>query len=269
MRKLRKIILIDEDKCSGCGQCILACAEGALQLVNGKAKLVSEVYCDGLGVCLGECPEGALTVIEREAEDFDEKAVEKHLDKDQPEAAKTHAPAAKAAPASDTLPCGCPSNQTMVLTRKKSAAGQEPAGEIASELSHWPIKLKLLRPEAPFLKGADLLLLADCAGVSYPDLHRKLLSGKAVALACPKFDDLDEHIAKLADIIRVAKPRRVTVVHMEVPCCRGLVHAAEKAVALSQTRTPLTRLMIGRAGDILETEEMNEAGCDCLSCAAL
>lgn len=249
-KKPRQIIKIDEEKCTGCGQCIIACAEGALQLVDGKAKLVSDVYCDGLGACLGECPEGAMEIIERPADEFDEKAVEERL-----EQLKGGHEAHKAA---EPLACGCPGASVMTFERKAAAAGG-PAGDTPSELGQWPIKLQLLGPSAPFLKGADLVLMADCVGVSQPDLHRKLLRGKAIAIGCPKLDDLDAHIERLADILEGARPRSLTVAHMEVPCCHGFVYAAEKAIERAGVDVPLKKIMIGRAGDILEEVELKKA----------
>lgn len=241
----RKIIEIDEQKCTGCGQCIIACAEGALALVDGKARLVGDVYCDGLGACLGECPEGALRIIEREADEFDEEAVEQMLKhKSEPK----HEPA---------MPCGCPGSHTRVIERPQACDDGEDAVEIRSQLGQWPIKLQLLGPGAPFLKGADLLLMADCTAVAFPDLHRKILKGNAVAIGCPKLDNLEAHIQRLAEILKGAKPRSLTVVHMEVPCCRGFVYAAEKAVELSGADLPLATIEIGVNGEILERADLN------------
>jgi Pyruvate/2-oxoacid:ferredoxin oxidoreductase delta subunit len=224
----RQIIQIDEEKCNGCGQCILSCAEGALALVDGKAKLVSEVYCDGLGACLGECPEGALTVVEREAPEFDRAAAEQHLQK----------PPVRA----------CPSAGAMVFARNFGAAPE--TAEPASGLGHWPIKLQLLSPAAPFLKGADLILAADCAPFAFPDFHRRFLAGKAVAIGCPKLDDLEAHIDRLAEILKHGGIKSLTVVHMEVPCCFGFVHAAREAAARSGSSIPLQEVVITRQGKI-------------------
>jgi NAD-dependent dihydropyrimidine dehydrogenase PreA subunit len=255
MAKRRKIIEIDEKKCNGCGQCISACAEGALELVNGKAKLVKDIYCDGLGACIGECPEGALKIIEREATIFDEKAVEKRM-KSKKLKAKEGKASKKAKHASEkTLPCGCPSSQVMDLKPAKGPHINTSAQGVDSELSHWPIKLKLLPPEAPFLKGADLVLLADCAGAALPDLHPRLLRGRAVAMACPKFDDLEGHINRLAAILEASRPRSLTVVIMEVPCCNGLLFAAEKAIELSGVKVPMKKMVIGRNGRIVEEQK--------------
>jgi ferredoxin len=245
MKTRRTIIRIDEDKCTGCGQCILACQEGALALVDGKARLVGEVYCDGLGACLGECPEGALTVEEREADDFSERAVEERLKELEGEKPAPEPP----------LACGCPGHTAMTFARP--ARGEAKGGvEAESALSHWPIKLKLLRPDAPFLNGADLILLADCAAAAYPNLHQKLIPGRAIAMACPKFDDLDEHIEKLAAILKTARPKSLAVAIMEVPCCGGLVYAAEKAIEKANSPVKLNLLKVRRTGELEDNVRM-------------
>ncbi len=249
MRATRPIIEIDEDKCDGCGQCILSCAEGALKLVDGKAKLVGEIYCDGLGVCLGECPAGALTVVEREAEEFDEEAVEELLSRKKD--------AAPEKPAEETMACGCPGTQTRVIECGDEERPADEPGEVGSRLGHWPVKLQLLGPKAPFLKDADLVLLADCVAVAYPELHRKLLPGKAVAIGCPKLDDLEAHINRLADILAGASPRSLTVAHMEVPCCKGFVHAANQAIKRSGVDIPLKSMQIGVHGELMEEETLS------------
>jgi Pyruvate/2-oxoacid:ferredoxin oxidoreductase delta subunit len=240
MPELRKIIEIDENLCDGCGECVPSCAEGALQIVDGKARLVGEIYCDGLGACLGECPTGALRMVEREAEPFDEQAVEELLEA-QKEAAQTPPPMA----------CGCPSSQAMSL---EPAPAPAPAGETAgapvqSRLGHWPIKLQLLNPQAPFLKGAELVLLADCAAAAVPDLHSRYLAGKAVALACPKLDDAQAHADKLAQVLEGARPASLSVVHMEVPCCRGLEWIAAKALEQTGLDLPVRSVVVGRQGE--------------------
>ncbi|HQG32582.1 MAG TPA: 4Fe-4S binding protein, partial [Deltaproteobacteria bacterium] len=200
----RKIIEIDEALCNGCGNCITACAEGALQLIEGKARLVSDVYCDGLGACIGECPTGALTVVEREAPAFDEEAAARHVKEGKEE---------KETGNIGTLACGCPGAAAMTFD-----TGDAPADTVSarSALSHFPVKLQLIHPQAPYLKGADLLLMADCCALCYPGLHQNLLRGKAVAMGCPKLDDLNAHIGKLVQIVRSGGIRSITVVHMEV-----------------------------------------------------
>jgi Pyruvate/2-oxoacid:ferredoxin oxidoreductase delta subunit len=250
MHSVRKIIEIDEEKCTGCGECVIACAEGALQIVDGKAKLLSDVYCDGLGACIGPCPEGALAIVEREAEEFDEDAVEEYLaGREESENGDSEAECPE-----PTLACGCPGSMTRTLEPLAGKGGEE-AGEIGSELRHWPVKLQLLGPQAPFLKGADLLLMADCAAVAFPDLHRKIIKGNAVAIGCPKLDNLDAHIERLAEILKGASPRSLTVVHMEVPCCRGFVYAAEQAIKRAGVDVAFSRIQIGVNGEIQERED--------------
>ncbi|HNY65187.1 MAG TPA: 4Fe-4S binding protein [Deltaproteobacteria bacterium] len=230
----RKIIEIDEELCNGCGSCITACAEGALKMVDGKAKLVSDVYCDGLGACLGDCPTGALKIVEREAPDFDEHEVEKHLARTR----KQEMP----------LACGCPGSSAMTFTVDDAPSGPVQA---KSALSHFPVKLQLLNPAAPFLKGADLLLMADCCALCYPALHQNLLRGKAVAMGCPKLDDLGAHIEKLVQVISLGQIRSLTVVHMEVPCCSGFIRAAQIAVEKADAHIPVRHITISRTGELL------------------
>lgn len=251
MRKTRDIIQIDEELCNGCGQCILDCAEGALQLVDGKARLVGEIYCDGLGACLSGCPTGALTVVQREADEFDEAAVEELLQ-------GQGQGAAPAEPQGMPLAGGCPGHAAMSLSPAPAAPAP---GAAASTLGHWPIKLQLLSPQAPFLKGADLLLLADCAAASLPDLHARLLPGRAVALACPKLDNAQAHVNKLAELLAGAEIRSLTVVRMEVPCCGGLNWIVEQALAQAGKDLPVGEMVIGRGGQVLSSANLpwNEA----------
>jgi ferredoxin len=239
-RQLRKIIRIDEEKCNGCGLCVPSCAEGALQIVNGKAKLVKEQYCDGLGACLGECPQGALNIEDREAEEFDEVAVEQHLQEQEKQ----------------ELPCGCPSASVAQFQCETSAAAEsETTAPAASRLTHWPVQLTLVPPSAPFLKGADILLAADCVPFAYADFHREFLADRALLVACPKLDDFGAHFSKLTAILHQAKPRSLSVVHMEVPCCSGLVHMARKAIEASGRDIPLYEVTVGTRGTILSRHE--------------
>ncbi|MBN2297744.1 MAG: 4Fe-4S binding protein [Deltaproteobacteria bacterium] len=246
MKKMRQIIEIDEEKCTGCGQCILACAEGALALVDGKARLVGEIYCDGIGACIGECPEGALTIVERKADEFDEEAVEKHLQNKHKDGINIEDAPQK------TLACGCPSSVMTTLAKKKQTNQGETHNNGVSELGHWPIKLQLLGDHAPFIKGADLLLLADCAAAAYPNLHQHLLKNRAVAMGCPKLDNLEAHIQRLAEILKGALLKSLTVVHMEVPCCKAFVSAAHEAIRRSGVNVPLNYIIIGRDGTIMK-----------------
>lgn len=254
MPKVRNIIEIDEELCNGCGQCILDCAEGALELVDGKAKLVGEIYCDGLGACLDGCPTGALTVTQREAEEFDEQAVEELLASQGRAPAPGHGGQPAAQPAARPQFAGCPSQAAMSLSPQ--AAPAPAAGDASSALGHWPIQLQLLSPQAPFFKDADLLLLADCTAASLPDLHSRLLPGKAVAMACPKLDQPEPHIERLAQIIKSAGLRSLTVVIMEVPCCRGLAWIASQALERAGVELPVGLMVISRDGKVLETQNV-------------
>ena len=196
MKITRKIIEIDEAKCNGCGLCANACAEGAIEIVDGKARIVKETYCDGLGACIGECPEGALTIVEREADAFDATAVEEHLKGGKVEKV----------PEEKVLACGCPSSHVQILaaTPGPAAPGCGNAGPTPSALSHWPVQIRLVPPTAPFLKGRSLLVAADCTPVACPDFHRDFLKDRAVLIGCPKFDDTDEYVAKFRDIFLTA-----------------------------------------------------------------
>ena len=241
MKVMRKIIEINEALCNGCGQCVVACAEGTLDIVNGKAKVVSDNLCDGLGACIGECPTGALKIIEREADDFDEEAVEKRLNAMGRAPAKPHA----------AVPCGCPSSQMMSFSPK--AAPAESGTPVSSALTHWPVKIRLVPPNAPFLKGADLLVLADCAAVASPDIHREFLPGKVVMSGCPKFDEAPQYVEKMTQVCREGGINSLTVVIMEVPCCTGLHTIVRKGREASGMSIPLTEVIIDRQGRIKET----------------
>lgn len=243
-RTARQIIHIDEEKCNGCGQCVTACAEGALAVIDGKARLVNEVFCDGLGACIGECPQGALVIEERVAQEFDQEAVEWHL----AHAGRPHAAHdAEAKP----LACGCPGTVSEVLHRPSAAdfAGQ-PAGAPVSQLGNWPLQIHLLPLQAPYYAGADLLLAADCVGFAHPAFHQDLLAGRTLAIGCPKLDDGAFYADKLAQIIANNNIHSLTVAHMEVPCCFGLAHIAAQAVAKSGKQIPVQTVIIGRDGAI-------------------
>jgi NAD-dependent dihydropyrimidine dehydrogenase PreA subunit len=244
MKILRKIIEIDPDRCDGCGQCVPSCAEGAIQIIDGKARLAAEKYCDGLGACLGECPNDALQIIEREAEDFDEAAVEEHLKESGEEAG----------PSGIVLPCGCPSTQLQSLSPADSCqAANQPQTQMGqtSALGHWPVQIKLVPATAPFLKGADLLVVADCTPLAYPNFHRDLLKDKVVMMGCPKFDDVQEYIAKFTDIFKTAGIKSITTAVMEVPCCSGLPFLVKKALQASGKKIPLTEKVISVRGELM------------------
>ena len=240
----RKVVKIDEEKCNGCGLCIPNCAEGALQIVDGKAKLMSEKFCDGLGACLGHCPQDAITIIEREAEDFDEKAVEVHLHKKK----EPH-------PKLQPVFAGCPSSRSIQFKPPESVSEARPAPSRTSALSHWPVQLMLVPVTAPYFQNADLLVVADCVPFAYPNFHQEFLQGKAVVVGCPKLDDVQYYYQKLTEILQKNSIKSVTVPHMEVPCCFGLVKATEEAISASGKKIPFKTIKIGIRGEIKTEEE--------------
>jgi ferredoxin len=246
-KSVRPIIRIDEEKCDGCGLCRTACHEGAIAIVEGKARLVSETYCDGLGACLGECPRGAITIEEREAEAFDEEAVARARKEE-----KTVMP----------LPCGCPGTQARSLKglSKPDIAGVPPrenetkSAAEASRLGNWPVQLTLVPVNAPYLKGADLLLAADCTAFACPGFHERFLEGRVLLAGCPKLDDAAFYEEKLASILSGNGIRSLEVVYMEVPCCGGLVRLAQSAVEKARASLSLVLTRVGIEGDVLERE---------------
>ncbi|RNC70648.1 MAG: 4Fe-4S ferredoxin [Desulfuromonadales bacterium] len=241
---IRKIVQIDEERCNGCGDCVPACAEGAITIVDGKAVLAADNLCDGLGACLGECPQDAIRIIEREADEFDEAAVEKHLrHTDKP--ATHHTPPAPAHPGG-----GCPGSRSMVFDTPRTAVEQPAEGKIASRLRQWPVQLHLVPTTAPYFQDADLLIAADCAPFAYADFHREFLEGKALVIGCPKLDDNRFYTEKLTELFRVSSIRSITVMRMEVPCCGGIVMAAQQALAASGKDIPFTVVTVGIQGGI-------------------
>jgi ferredoxin len=245
---VRKIIEIDEDKCNGCGQCAIACAEGALKIVDGKAKVVSEVFCDGLGACIGECPEGALRIVDRDAPDFDEVAVKKHLT-----GGKEHVHHAHIGPE----PCGCPSSNPMLVKAAhghgtKPKAGEETCVDLPPELTNWPVQWRLVQPLMPFFKNADILLAADCVPFAFRDFHGRFLAGRPVVIGCPKLDDQQAYLHKLTALITDGSPKSLTVVHMEVPCCGGLWRLVQEAVKQSGKDLPVKKVVVGIKGEVLQ-----------------
>ncbi len=232
----RKIVQIDEENCDGCGQCVPACAEGALRIVGGKARLVGERYCDGLGACLGECPQDAITIVEREAEEFDGEAVAALLE-GEPEHEAAHA--------------GCPAAAMFGFAEQTQEAKGGPSRATGpSALRQWPVQLGLVPAGAPFLDGADLLLAADCVGFAMPDFHARLLAGRRLLVACPKLDDAAGHARKLTEILRASGVRSLAVAHMEVPCCFGLTALARRAVERSGRDMAIEEVTIDVRGRI-------------------
>ena len=211
----RKIVNIDENLCNGCGNCIPKCAEGALQIVNGKAKIIKETYCDGLGACLGQCPQGAITITEREAEAFNQAEVHEHL-------------------------------KTKTTTQTTTPQNNQPL-----QKPQWPIKLNLVPVKAPFFENADLLFAADCAPVALKNFH-EFIAGKRVIIGCPKFDDARAYAQKLTEIFQQNNIASVTVVHMEVPCCTGLKWAVNKALEASGKKIPVKEYEVKIGGEVVE-----------------
>jgi NAD-dependent dihydropyrimidine dehydrogenase PreA subunit len=243
MSQKRKIIHIDEELCDGCGQCVPACEEGAIQIVDGKAKLIRDRLCDGLGNCLGECPRGAIQMIEREAEEFDEEAVRQQLQKlgaknqEQPQRS------------------GCPSAQLQDLS-SCSAANVPREQAAGSALSHWPVKIRLVPPHAPFLQNADLLVTADCAPVAASAYHNRYLPGRVALLGCPKFDDAEAYVRKFTDIFQQAGVNSVTVLSMEVPCCSGLVGMVRRAREIAGANVSVTNTVLTLGGQVKQEEAL-------------
>lgn len=249
MKSARKIIEINEDLCNGCGECVPSCAEGALKIIDGKARLVSEIYCDGLGACLGGCPTGALKVVEREAAEFDEAAVHKYLkEKEEAEKRETAAPSRG----------GCPSGLMQMSGSTPCEQANTPVSHAGSTsaLSHWPVQIRLVPPAAPFLKGANLLVAADCTPVAYPDFHGDFLKDKVIMIGCPKFDDAEVYIRKFADIFRTADIRSVTVLIMEVPCCSKLPVIVKRGMAVAGKDIPIEEIVISTRGYIINRQKV-------------
>lgn len=238
---VRQIVEIDEELCDGCGLCVPACAEGALQIIDGKAKLVKDIYCDGLGACLGKCPQDAITIIEREADSYNEEAVEKHLKNISTGKSK-----------SLSKYSSCPGSAMRQLEVATEAPDSKPQMEYPakSQLGQWPVQLILVPPHAPFLKDSDMLICADCVPFAVPDFHNRYLKERTVLVGCPKLDDLQYYYEKLKAIFDEAKPRRITVLKMEVPCCGGIAQAALQARDEINSKIPVEVHTIGIRGGI-------------------
>lgn len=244
---VREIIEIDEELCDGCGDCITACAEGALAVIDGKARLIKDSYCDGFGACIGDCPRGAITIIRRESDEFDEEAVSRHL------AARDAAPPIPMAPSGFTG--GCPGSRAHVF-----GSQGEPAAETVheeSQLRHWPVQLHLVSPQAPFFKDSDVLLAADCVAFSVGSFHGRFLRNRSLAIACPKLDsNQDVYLEKLTAMIDDAAIRSLNVMVMEVPCCSGLVRLAKQAGDNAARKVPIKCLVVGVRGQIVAEHEV-------------
>lgn len=266
---IRKIVHIDESKCNGCGLCIPNCAEGALKIIDGKARLVSEVYCDGLGACLGHCPQDAITVIEREAEEFDEEATMEFLASERQQnehKVKTghndneghgcsgehkhgngHGCQGGHNHGHHVHHGGCPGSQ---MRQFNNAVNEDSDVKVTSKLRQWPVQLELVPPNAPYLRGADLLVTADCVPFAYGNYHNDFLKDRAVVVGCPKLDDTQLYIERLEEMIKVNDLNSITVLRMEVPCCGGMAYAVQAAREKAGVDVPVTVVTIGIQGEI-------------------
>jgi ferredoxin len=278
MKTKRQMVKIDEAKCDGCGNCVTGCHEGALQVIDGKARLISDLLCDGLGACIGECPQGAITIETREAVPYDEVKVMEGMVKHGPNTIKAHlkhlhdhAQKAFLKQAFDYLkkhkipnpleeemakkkehePCGCPGGRTMDFREPCACddGGDAPAAQ--SQLRQWPVQLHLASPMAPYFQKADLVVAADCTAFAYGNFHNDFIKGKAIVIACPKLDDGQEiYVEKLQALIEDAKVNTLTVVTMEVPCCNGLLAMVRQAAAAAKRKVPVKHVVVGIQGGI-------------------
>ncbi|MCI5207400.1 MAG: 4Fe-4S ferredoxin [Candidatus Electrothrix sp. ATG2] len=240
----RKIIEIDEELCTGCGECVPDCAEGSLQIIDGKARLVADKLCDGLGACLGSCPTGALRIIEREADEFDEKAVEEFL----AEQKKKQEGGG-----------GCPSAQLKTLQPNTPCqVANEPtaqAGSALSQLTHWPVQIRLIPPTAPFLENCDLLIAADCTAVTYAGLQENFIKGRVVMMGCPKFDDQQMYVDSFTELFTTRTLNSVTVLIMEVPCCSSLLQIVKKAYKDAEATVPVRQVVVSTQGQVIDERD--------------
>ncbi len=272
---IREIVHIDEAKCDGCGLCVPACEEGAIRIVDGKARVVADNLCDGMGACLGHCPRGAITIERREAPDFDEAAVARHLAANGTRGAALHSGQARVDEARAPMPLGhggCPGSRMQTFgassvspalkgSAPKRCDGRKPTAAddgdaTPSELSHWPIQLRLLPPTAPVLQHASLLIAADCVPVAYADFQGRLLRGRAVLIGCPKLDDLPAYVEKLTQIIALNDLHEVVVARMEVPCCGGILAAVLEARRRAESSVRVRDVVISVRGELLATREV-------------
>lgn len=271
---LRDIISINEDKCDGCGLCIPGCPEGALQIIDGKARLVSDLSCDGLGACIGDCPTGALVIEKRDVPPYDERVVMENIVKQGEKTILAHLKHLKEHNEMEyfnialdylqemgaenplkkglTIPVkkggGCPGSREVV---RKKAPSTDESGKRESHLTQWPVQLNLVKPDAGFFKKSDLLLAADCVAFTVADFHKDYLKGKSLAIACPKLDDKQElYVNKLVDIIEQSEINTITVMIIEVPCCQGLLKTAQIAVDRAIRKIPLKLITVSREGEI-------------------
>lgn len=270
----RQIIKIDEDKCTGCGECLPNCPEGALQIIDDKARLISDLFCDGLGACIGHCPEGAITTEEREAQPYDERRVMANIVKQGANTIKAHlkhlqdhsqceyfkqamdflkekgidVPMKEETKCHDQpLACGCPGSAVKSFAPRQKSG---PTGRVESQLTQWPVQLMLVPTNASFLQNCDLLLAADCTAYAYANLHQDFIKGRVLLVGCPKLDDTDIYVEKLTEIFKHDNIKSVTILHMEVPCCLGLIHITKNALHKAGKTIPVKAITISTRGDI-------------------
>lgn len=246
----RNIIVIDEEKCNGCGLCITACHEGALQLIDGKAKLISESYCDGLGDCLPECPTGAIKIEEHDVEPFDEEAVKANMEKAKQKNSD------KVAASVEPLACGCPGTQSRAINRTQAPSPSTlqsyiPSEKPESQLGQWPCQIKLVSPQATYLQNSHLLVAADCTAYAYANIHQEFIRNKITLIGCPKLDDGD-YTEKLTEILSYNNIKSVTVLRMQVPCCAGIAVSVKNALIKSGKMIPWRVVTITTHGQIIE-----------------
>lgn len=270
----RDVIKIDQEKCTGCGACMIGCPEGALQVINGNARLVSDLFCDGLGACIGECPEGAIEIERREAEPYDEKKVMENIAKAGANVIKAHLTHLQEHGQSEylnqaleylkennmevpdyeeesPLACGCPGSMTQDLGERRIES-QEEAQILSAELKNWPVQLQLLNPDAPYLENADLLISADCAPFAYANFHKRFLKDKVLIILCPKLDKtIDQYVDKLALIFEKQDINSISIVHMEVPCCSGIEVIVKRALEKAEKNIIIKDYTISIAGEII------------------
>ena len=277
---LREIIPIEEEKCTGCGDCVPACPEGAIQVIDGKARLVSDLMCDGLGACIGHCPEGAITIEKREAEPYNERKVMENIVKAGANTIRAHlahlrehgetaflkealdyleeqgldVPEPEAAPAA-AAQAGCPGGRMQTFAAREDAAAESLDGRRPSQLRQWPIQMHLISPTAPYYREADVLLAADCVAFSLGDFHKDYLAGKSVAIACPKLDQgQDGYVEKIRAMIDEARINTLTVMIMQVPCCHGLLRLAQAAAQQASRKVPIKAVVVSLQGEILQED---------------
>ncbi|MDO5675326.1 MAG: 4Fe-4S ferredoxin [bacterium] len=260
MKSVRKIVEIDEELCDGCGLCVPDCAEGSLRIIDGKARLVADKLCDGLGACLGACPTGALKIIEREADEFDEAAVEEFLKAEQTKAQNR--------PAEQQLGCGCPSSNLQTFQamsdlrpalspcQSANAPNRIAPGQAGSALTHWPVQIRLIPPTAPFLENADLLVAADCTALAYANLHQDYIQGRTVMMGCPKFDDQELYVERFTEIFKTRKLKSLTILIMEVPCCHSMLQIIKRALDAAKPSFPVKYAIVSLQGQLQQEQSM-------------